>query len=169
MAACFFMPLRSLFTVLCVSAMLWVVPAAAQKLLAEEAPESAEPPEQVIVPSVDGPTDDEIADRIVDIFAEIEAFKSVTVESAAGVVTLAGSAPTSDDIDRAETIAARVAGVVTVENQIERDLAVDSNVTPALVAFREDLRGLANALPLIGVAIAIAIFIGLLGYWIAAP
>lgn len=141
-------------------------PAAAQELFAEETVETVEQPEQLIQSSGNSPADDEITNRIIGIFGEIDALSEVTVEVASGVVSLGGSVPTADDIGRAEAIAARVTGVVTVENAIERNLAVDTNV--ALVAFRDDVRGLANALPLIAVASAIAIVIGLLGYWIAA-
>ncbi|WP_442625116.1 mechanosensitive ion channel domain-containing protein [Parasphingopyxis sp.] len=156
-------------------ALLWlalsfpaIAPAMVPDLLGEESPESAEPAEQNIETADNGPSDAEITDRITDIFGQIDALSDVTVSSAAGVVALGGSVPTAEDIDRAEAIANRVTGVVTVENGIERNLDVDTNVTPAVTALQEDLRGLAHALPLIAVAFGIAIVIGLLGYWLAA-
>ncbi|MGP1283985.1 MAG: mechanosensitive ion channel domain-containing protein [Parasphingopyxis sp.] len=153
---------------LCLMLCLAAAPAAGQDLLTSEAEPSAEPPEQAIELSSEGPPDREIADRIADIFGQIDALSDVSVESRAGVVTLAGTVPTAEDIARAEAIASRVTGVVTVENELERNLDVETNVAPTLVAFQDNLRGLANALPLVAVAFGIAILIGLLGYWIAA-
>lgn len=162
------MAIRIVATLLFIAIVAGTSPVAAQDLLPEAAPETADPPAQAIETTPADASDAEIASRIQDIFDQIDALSSVTVSSSAGVVSLTGSVPTSEDIARAEAIAARVAGVVTVENQIERDLNVNTNVTPALVAFREDFRGLLNALPLLAVALGIAIFIGLTGYWIAA-
>ncbi len=111
--------------------------------------------------------DADIAARIRSIFTEIEALRSVQVRSSAGVVTLAGTVPTARDIDRAEAIAARVAGVVTVQNNLTRNLAVTTNLTPALGKFGTDIHGVLRALPLIGVALGIAFLVGLLGFLIA--
>lgn len=162
------MAFRTVTGLLFIAMIATASPVNAQELLTQNAPETDVPSAQPIETSPTGPTDAEIASRIQDIFSEIESLSDVAVDSSAGVVSLRGSVPTSEDIDRAEAIAARVAGVVTVENGIERDLDLDTNVTPALVAFREDIRGLFNALPLLAVAIGIAILIGLFGYWIAA-
>ena len=111
--------------------------------------------------------DADIAARIRSIFTEIEALHSVRVRSSAGVVTISGTVPNASDIDRAQAIAARVAGVVTVQNNVTRNLAVKTNLTPALGKFGADMHGLLRALPLIGVALAIAFLIALLGYVIA--
>lgn len=111
--------------------------------------------------------DAQIAGRIRSIFAQVPALRGVEVEASAGVVTLRGSVPAAADIDRAETIASRVAGVVTVENGLTRDLGVDSILAPALGNFGEILRGIVSALPLMGMAAVIALLIGLLGYLIA--
>lgn len=110
----------------------------------------------------------DIASRIRSIFSQIEALKTVQVRVSAGVVTLVGTVPSADDVQRAETIAARVSGVVTVQNDLARNLAVDTNLTPALGQFGKDIRGLIQALPLIGVALGIAVGIGVLGYLLAS-
>ena len=68
----------------------------------------------------------------------------------------------------AEAIAGRVAGVVTVQNQLTRDLDVNTNLTPALGQFGEDARDLIRALPLLGVALVIGFVIGTLGYMLAS-
>lgn len=111
--------------------------------------------------------DTEIAGRIQGIFREIDALRDVQVESSSGVVTLRGTVSSAKDIERAEAIASRVSGVVTVENGLTRDLAVDSNLSPALGNLSEDVRSLVQALPLLGIATIIAILIGGFGYFLA--
>lgn len=120
-----------------------------------------------IATEVSATGDAEISNRIRSIFGQIPALREINVTASSGVVTLRGSVPDSADIDRAEAIASRVAGVVTVENEVTRDLAVDSNLAPALGNLGNDARGLVHALPLAGVAMALALLIGLLGYLIA--
>lgn len=116
-----------------------------------------------------GATDNaDIAQRISSIFSEIEALKSVDVRVSAGVVKLSGIVPAPEDIKRAEAIASRVSGVVTVQNDITRDLDVATSLTPAIGQFEQDVRGLVQALPLLGVAAAIALAIGLLGFLLAS-
>ena len=69
--------------------------------------------------------DERIAARLTDIFANVPSLANVTASVSGGVVTLAGTAPDAGAEDRAEAIAGGVAGVVTVENAIERDVSVD--------------------------------------------
>ena len=110
----------------------------------------------------------DIAGRIQSIFSEIAALRAVRVQVSAGVVTLSGTVPTAEDVKRAEAIASRVSGVVTVQNDVVRDLDVDTNLKPALGQFGEDIRGLVRALPLLGVALGIGLVIGFLGFVLAS-
>ncbi|MEO8142078.1 MAG: BON domain-containing protein, partial [Sphingomicrobium sp.] len=110
----------------------------------------------------------DIAGRIQSIFSEIEALKTVRVQVSAGVVTLRGTVQTAQDVKRAEAIASRVSGVVTIQNELTRDLNVSTNVSPALANFEQDIRGLVQALPLLGVAFAIGLVIAFLGYLLAS-
>ena len=111
---------------------------------------------------------EDIAGRIRSIFAEIEPLKTVEVRVSSGVVTLSGIVPSAADVSRAEAIAGRVSGVVTVQNRLERDLNLDTNIAPALGQIGEDIRSLVNALPLIGVALGLGLVIGVMGYLIAS-
>lgn len=111
--------------------------------------------------------DTEIEGRIQGIFREIDALRDVQVESSSGVVTLRGTVSSAKDIDRAEAIASRVSGVVTVENSLTRDLAVDSNLSPALGNLSDDVRNLVQALPLLGIAATLAVLIAGFGYFLA--
>jgi len=131
-----------------------------------EAP--AQLPQTSIAAKTDVRSDGDIRGRIRSIFGEVAGLRQVSVRVSAGVVTLTGIVPTPEDVDRAAAIAGRVAGVVTVQNEVERDLKLDSNLTPALGKFSDDLRGLVRGLPLIGVALAIALVIGGFGYLLAS-
>lgn len=137
-----------------------IVPAAPS---ATATPAAAEP---AIADSQDAGADARIAGRIRAIFGEIEALSQVEVAAREGVVTLSGTVPAADDIERAERIASRVAGVATVENAITRDVSVNRNLS-ALGSVSKRFGDLVAMLPLIGLALAIALVISLIGYLIA--
>ena len=128
--------------------------------------QAAEAPQQTIEDTQDEGADERIAGRIRDIFAELPAFQAVEVGVSEGVVSLSGMVPAEEDIARAENIAGRVAGVVTVENDLERDVSVDQGLS-GLASLQDRLDDFVKLLPLIGVALAVAIGIGLIGYLIA--
>ncbi len=142
-------------------------PATAQLLGGEPevaAPEAPAP----IATTADPAANAAISETIKGIFAEIEPLAEVGVQVSAGVVTLSGTVPAANDIRRAEAIATRVAGVVTVENRLERNLAVDDNLSPALGKFTAMSRETLQALPLLGVAGLVGILIGGLGFLLAS-
>ena len=144
-----------------------LAPPVSAALPAAPAPES-EPAAGETTPIADTPeagSDERIARRIGGIFRELPAFADVEVSASEGVVTLSGTVPAEEDIARAEAIAGRVSGVVTVENRLERDVSVDSGAAVAGLGDRFD--GLVRMLPLIGVALAVWLVIALLGYLIA--
>lgn len=116
----------------------------------------------------DASTDKSIASRMESIFREIQGLRAVEVRVQSGVVTLSGTVSSQEDRTKAEAIAARFAGVVTVENAIDRSFEVDSNLTPVVEKFGADLRGLAQAIPLFGVALLIGLLIAFLGHLLAA-
>jgi small-conductance mechanosensitive channel len=143
-------------------------PAAALPLGEVAEPASSEPAAAPDIAQETGAQEDaQIARRISGIFAEIEGLERVSVDVSSGVVTLTGAAP-GNRRDRAAAIAERVAGVVTVENDIERDLDVGSNVDPALGGLREKVTAALRAAPLVGIAVLIGLAIMLLGRFIAA-
>ncbi len=129
-------------------------------------PSEETPAEGAIEQSPDAGDDVRIADRISGIFSELPGFEALDVDVKEGVVTLGGTLSDADAIARAEAIAGRVAGVVTVENAIERDLSVQQNLS-ALTQLRDMASDAVTALPLFAVAIAIAIAIAAFGYFIA--
>ena len=150
---------------------LSAVPALAQLEQVLGAPEASasEPaatPSQTIADSQDEGADQRIAGRIRGIFAELPAFRDVRVGARQGVVTLQGTVPASEDIARAEAIAGRVSGVVTVDNALERDLSVDGEGT--LTSLGGQFERFVQLLPLIGMALAVAVGSSLIGYLLAS-
>lgn len=111
-------------------------------------------------------SDARIANRIRGIFSELPSLAHVTVGVQQGVVTLGGQVASPADKDKAEAIAGRVAGVVTIENGIERDTSVGGSVA-GLKKVSDRFTSLANQLPLLGVALLVGVLIGALGYFIA--
>ena len=133
---------------------------------AEGGSETAAAPTQIIEDTQNEGADERIAARIGDIFAEIPAFEAVDVAVEEGVVVLSGRVPETDDIARAETIAARVSGVVTVENGIERDVSLDTGLS-GLASLGERIDGLLAMLPLLALSLALAAAIVVAGYLLA--
>lgn len=160
--------MRGAFRALALPLLLMAVPAAAAIVPAAPpattaAPAAAEP---AIADRQDAGADTRIAGRIRAIFGEIEALSEVEVAAREGVVRLSGTVPTAGDIERAERIASRVAGVATVENAITRDVSVNRNLS-ALGRISKRIGDLVAMLPLIGLALAIALVIAAIGYLLA--
>lgn len=139
-----------------------VLPAQAQNIAPAVAPAPA------IATRTPASESRDITQRIESIFGEIEPLRNVQVRVSAGVVSLSGTVPSVEDIKRAGAIASRVTGVVTVQNDVQRDLAVGTSLTPTFGQFQNDIKGLVRALPLIGIALAIGLVIVALGYLLAS-
>ncbi|WP_370301250.1 mechanosensitive ion channel domain-containing protein [Qipengyuania flava] len=143
------------------------MPLAAQLDLPAEAEPTASPtPVQTIAATQDAGDDRRIGERIDGIFAELPAFAAVEVEVQEGVVSLAGTVPKAEDIARAEAIANRVAGVVTVENGLERDLTLSAD-SAGITSLAERWSNFVRMLPLIAAALGVWLAIAFIGYLIA--
>lgn len=112
-------------------------------------------------------SDKAIHKRIRSIFDEIEVLWRVSVEVNAGVVTLKGNVIELETIKQAEKLASRVAGVVTINNQIEQETSVEERLTPALEKLLDRIKSSIQLLPLFGVAVAAFLLCVLVGLWIA--
>lgn len=132
----------------------------------ESAEESASP-SQTIADTQDDGADARIAGRIAGIFGELPAFEAVDVAVRQGVVTLSGTVAEAGDAARAQAIAERVAGVVTVDNRIERDISVAAGAG-SLASLSEQIQGFVKLLPLLGLAIVSGLVIALIGYLLAS-
>ena len=150
---------------LALAALLWAVPLAAQLEVPAE-PTETPTPVQTIAATQEAGDDRRIAERIAGIFAELPAFGAVEVEVNEGVVSLSGTVPKPDDIARAEAIVNRVAGVVTVENGLERDLSLSAG-SAGILTLADRWNSLVPMLPLIGMALGVWLAIAFLGYLIA--
>jgi len=126
-------------------------------------PQAAAPANATIGTVSEEGSDQRIASRITSIFAAVPALQDVTVAVKEGVVTLGGTAPAKEDMARAEEIARRVDGVVTVENGIERDLSVEESLG-SIGSVADRIAGLVRMLPLIAAALLVAAAIAGLGY-----
>jgi small-conductance mechanosensitive channel len=104
--------------------------------------------------------------RIQQLFSEIDALSNVAVSVEAGVATLTGQTASTEAARRAETLAARVEGVATVENRIQRDVSLGGRVDPALGQAADQLRAGVRALPLLGLAVLVFLAIAGLGWLI---
>lgn len=132
----------------------------------EEASSAAQAPAQPIAVEQDAGADQRIAARLSDIFGNVPSLSNVTPAVAGGVVTLTGTAPDQAALDRAEAIASGVDGVVTVENNIERDVSV--NLDGQVGGLGEKFQQAIKMLPLIGAALLVALVIAGIGYLIAS-
>ncbi len=152
------MATATFFMALPASAMLPAAP--------EEAPAEEAAPAPVIEAETDPGDDARITNRLRGIYGAADAFADVSVDADEGVVTLAGTVESQEDIAEAEKLARQVRGVVTVQNDIERDLSVGGNLN-ALGKLSKLATDAIAMLPLIGAAMVVAFVIGLIGHVIA--
>lgn len=122
-----------------------------------------EDPEPIIETQSTDAGDLEIQSRIVNIFSKIEGINGVEVKVEAGVVTLSGAVPNEAMATDAKDIAIRTAGVVTVEDEIDRTLDVRGNVAPVIAGLQDSFNTFKRALPLIGIALIIFLLFGFVG------
>lgn len=123
---------------------------------------------ETIAAGRDIPSDSDIANRILGIFGEIDALKTVRVSVRSGVVLLQGALPDQVAIDQAEALAARVEGVVTVSNQLQEDTSVSERIVPVMERLSSRLIQALHYIPLLTVAMLVFAIVSLLGWWLAA-
>ncbi|WP_338467193.1 mechanosensitive ion channel family protein [Novosphingobium sp. ZN18A2] len=166
--------MRVLCAVLCAlgaACLTLAPPALAQaSLIPAPSPAATETPAPAPAISATSAAEDDaqIAARLRGIYAAISDLSDVKVSVSSGVVTLTGEVPSAEAIGQAGSIAQRLAGVVTVQNRLTRNLAVERNLDPALSGVSSRAQQVVQALPLIGVAALVALIVGALGYFIAA-
>jgi small-conductance mechanosensitive channel len=96
------------------------------------APEAAEEPAEPTAPIALSSPDREIRARLGQLYREIDGLEEVRARVNGGVVTLSGT--TLDDAarDQAEEVAARIAGVVSVENGIGVEHRLGRRIAPII-------------------------------------
>ena len=132
--------------------------------LASAAPEiSQTEPQTRIQAGKDRPSDRVIAERIQAIFREIPSLQNIDVGVNSGVVRLSGTTTDLQAAKRATGLVSRIEGVVTVENTIERDVSLNSQLQPALQESRTILNNAIALLPLLTLAVTIFVLMIVLG------
>lgn len=113
-------------------------------------------------------TDAAIRDRLRDIYASIDGLGDVAPGVKSGVVTLSGGVARNALIDEARQIAARVDGVVAVDNRIELNRQVDQRLGIAMERLTSGFFDFVSLLPSIVVALLIVFLSWLLARFVAA-
>ncbi|UWQ20961.1 mechanosensitive ion channel family protein [Jannaschia sp. W003] len=143
--------------------LLLALPAFAQEA---EAPPSQ--PSGAISVEEAGGGDAAIARRIRGILGELDGFEGVTVEAAEGIVTFRGEVLSPEAVDRLGEIAARVEGVVAVENEVTENTEVARRLDPVVDRFRARAAQVVAYLPLVAVAAAVGLAVAGAGWALAA-
>jgi len=138
-----------------------------EHILAQTEDAPAAPESVVNIDAEAAESDERIRSRIENIFAELEPLREVSVYVGEGVVILRGEVANEVAAQQAERLASRLAGVVTVTDEMSRTLAVADNVRPVLERLRTQSLNFIKALPLIGLALLVLTVFILLGNFLA--
>lgn len=111
--------------------------------------------------------DQRIKSRLASIFSEVDTLSRIRVEVSEGVVRLSGEVPNETQAARALELAARVQGIVTVDDQLERTLTIEDNLNPIIEDFYADLRTWVRATPLYLFALFILLIFAGAGHLLA--
>ena len=138
-----------------------------EHILAQAEDALAVPESVVNIDAEAAESDEKIRSRIENIFAELEPLREVSVYVGEGVIILRGEVANEVAAQQAERLASRLAGVVTVTDEMSRTLAVADNVRPVLDRIRTQTLNFIKALPLIGLALLVLTVFVLLGNFLA--
>ncbi|MEM9796653.1 MAG: mechanosensitive ion channel family protein [Pseudomonadota bacterium] len=130
------------------------------------AQEAGQPDGQIAVDAGDQ-SDVAIERRIEGIIGALDGYDAVEVQVRQGIVTFTGEALNGETIDRLDELAARVAGVVAIENEVTENTDVAVRLDPVLDRFRERLDQFVSYVPLLAVAIVVGGTVMLLGWALA--
>jgi small-conductance mechanosensitive channel len=103
-----------------------------QAALPLPAPEAAEQPAEPSAPIALNSPDAEIRARLGGMFREIDGLEGVQARVSGGVVTLTGTTLDVAAREEAEAVAGRLAGVVSVENDIEVEHRLGRRLAPVV-------------------------------------
>lgn len=117
---------------------------------------AAEPSESIPLHSPDA----DIRTRLAGLFAQMEGLRNVRAEVRGGVVQLSGTTLNVDDRRKAEQVASRVTGVVSVENNLTAEHRVERRLAPIIVKSEEIARDLITFLPVLLLAVS-----AFAGFW----
>ena len=116
-----------------------------------------------------GPSDDlRILRRMEELLEGIRGYENVTVEVRNGIIQLTGRTVEAEKQEALYQIAARIEGVVAVENRVEVSLDVAERVGPVADRLLRRLMGLFNAMPVLLVAGLTGLLVTWAGFRFAA-
>lgn len=108
-----------------------------------------------------------IATRIRSILGGLQGYEDVTVVVDSGIVTFRGTTLDMAAAGRLNDLAARVDGVVAVENNVTETADVAARLDPAIARFKARLAQLMAIVPLAGIALAVFAAVTLFGMALA--
>ena len=132
--------------------------AALPETAAEQASEVAGPATPIPLRSPDA----DIRRRLLQLYGEIDGLQGVQVQVRGGVVTLSGTTLDVAASDKAEQVATRLAGVVSVENDLRAERNVERRLAPLIGKTRALLASILSFLPVLTVAL-----LALAAFWVA--
>ena len=112
--------------------------------------------------SVNGPSDEAIAQRLREVYATIPGLEEVQVSVEGGVVQLSGTTRNAADRESAASLAERLEGVFYVVDNLEQETNLRKTLAPALTRIRSYLTDLVAYSPLLIVALLIVLLFILL-------
>lgn len=107
--------------------------------------------------------DARIAAQVAARLGRHESLSGVSAQVNAAAVTLSGTVPAEVHRELAQSLAARVAGVVTVDNEISLSTSVRDRLGPALEQVQEKFVRLLASLPLLLLAVGLVLLFAWLG------
>lgn len=108
-----------------------------------------------------------IANRIRDILHELDGYSDVTVSVSSGIVTLRGTTLDMSTATRLNDLAARVDGVVAIENEVVETTDVGARLDPMLERLKKRAWAAYNYLPILAVALIAFVVIFLFGLFLS--
>ena len=124
-------------------------------------------PSGAISTARDSRDDAAIDDRIEAILGQLAGYEGVTVDVREGIVTFGGEVLDAEAIPRLETLAARVDGVVAIQNEVVESTDVARRLDPVADRFRARVAQAVDYLPLLAVAIVAGLLVALAGVLLA--
>lgn len=105
--------------------------------------------------------------RIESIIAELDGYESVLVDVREGIVSFSGEVLDGSSISRLDEIAARVDGVVAIENDVTETTDVAIRLDPVLDRFQDRIGQFINYLPLLLIAMFAGGLVMIVGFALA--
>ncbi|WP_299815229.1 mechanosensitive ion channel domain-containing protein [uncultured Jannaschia sp.] len=139
----------------------------AAPVFAQEEGTAQSQPTDEIATERDAGDDAAIGARIRAIIGELDGFETVDVAVRQGIVTFSGEVLDAGQVPRLDEIAARVDGVVAIQNDVAEDTDVSRRIDPVLDRFRERLAQAVSYLPLLVIALVAGGLVAAAGFALA--